>query len=166
MLTLLVEVEFGYTMREGEALGLAHYHSLSDAIASIRSRQEINRQFPHDRLRNALAVQEATILVTVSPDDPDSATKLILEAREAAFDVLEARERARDQASRDRVLLRKRMDEIKTWGRVYKRFIEALSELYKDRQVELWRLNLPDDLASQAAAELDKLFEAAIDAER
>jgi hypothetical protein len=164
MLTLLVKVEFGYTMREGEAMDLAHHHSLSEAIASIRDRMEINRQFPDRKLRNTLAIQEATVLATVGPGDSDSATKLILQAREAAFDVIKARDRARDQASRERELLTKRMKEIKTWGRVNARFIDALTELYNDRLVELWGLNLPNELRSQATTELDKLFETAIEA--
>jgi hypothetical protein len=149
-------------MRDGEALDLARYGSLTAAFASIEKRIEINQQFPDSRLRNALAVQEAAILAGATPGSAAHALNRVLKAREAAFDSINGRSHARTQSARDRASLRQQMEEIRRWGRNHSRFVREMNALYLQRTVELKLLNLPEDVAERAQADLNQLFEAAL----
>jgi glutamate mutase epsilon subunit len=163
MLKALVKREFDYEMRDGEAIDLAQYGSLSAAIASIRKRREINQQFPDSSLRNTLSVQEAAILAGTTSGTADHARERILTARETAFGLLSTKNKTSIKQHEVRASLRARMTEIKSWGRDQSRFVSKMENLYKQRIFELELLSLPNDIMKEAVAELEKLFETALE---
>ena len=158
MVKNLVKAEFGYPIRDGEALDLTGYHSLGDAIGSIKQRLEINKQFPDPKLRLTLAVQEAAILAVASPANSAHAQEAILRARAAAFAALEELTKERVKYRKAQADIRERMAKIKTWGRGYARFIARMESLYNDRISELRSLNLPADVLAEATHELTEIF--------
>jgi hypothetical protein len=162
MVKVLAKSELGYAMREGEALDLTRYRCLSDAVASIKKRIEINKQFPDTELRNVLAIQEAALLAGAAPEVSDYARKQILTAREEAFAILNAKRATRRSQQQVRAALRERMAEIRRWGRVHSRFVSSMEKIYLDTLSALMQLNLPDQVMVQATTELDAMFETAV----
>lgn len=161
LLKALVQREYGYEMREGEALDLSQYGSLADAMDAVRSRLDINRQFPDSMLRTSLAVQEASILAS-RPADDEYALAQILKARRTAFELLSAK---KDAIRRDHQLsasLRQRLVQIKSWGRNYSQFVSRMEQLYLNAELQLRLLNLREETFRAAVRDLEKLFDAAL----